>query len=367
MSYGPNRLNMVRRDIFEKISFESRVVNQRLSLKNYVQRISSTNVGSCASLRRAWESSVLLISKSSPVLVKRVLRFLRAHGPSPLVVQHAPGEGQLRRHHLAILPRGHREGPVLSQRKFGSAVVVPSELLRADGAVEVGRGVGGRLGVVHNVVFGAVRAGGEAGVASAVDALVSILMEDAAVTVLAPRLILHGVVADQLEHAQAVKGGVDAGGRVNDKVLSRGRVDELLRPLVGGQSGVGAAEGHAFPGLVGHGDDAAVGEIGIDGPGVGHVGDAEVGGPGGVLVLPARVNVVDVVVVEKVSAVDGELVVGVEFGLQGEVGGPGIGTISGQDEHAVVDGGTVDGTQCILQRRRVVGVGRGSEDDVPDA
>lgn len=78
------------------------------------------------------------------------------------------------------------------------------------------------------------------------------------------------------------------------------------------------------------------------------MGDAEVGGPGGVLVLPARVNVVDVVVVEKVGAVNGELVIGVEFALQGEVGRPGIGAITGQDEHAMVNGRTVDGTQGIL-------------------
>lgn len=97
------------------------------------------------------------------------------------------------------------------------------------------------------------------------------------------------------------------------------------------------------------------------------MGDAEVGGPGGVLVLPARVNVVDVVVVEEVGAVDGELVVGVKLAFQGEGGGPRVGGVTGQDEHAVVDGGAVDGAQGILQRRRVVGVRGGGEDDVPEA
>lgn len=206
--------------------------------------------------------------------MKRVLRFVRvqggplSQGPLPVLVQHAPGKGQLRRRHLAVLPRGHGEGPILGQGKFRGAVVVPGELLSADGAVEVGRGVGGCLGVVDNVVLGAVGAGGETSVTRAVDALKGVLVEDAAVAVLAPRLVLHGVVADQLEHAQTVKGRVDAGGRVNDKVLARGRVDELLGPLVSGQSGVGAAVGHAFPGLVGHGDHAPVGEVGVDGPGV---------------------------------------------------------------------------------------------------
>lgn len=109
-----------------------------------------------------------------------------SHGPPPILVQDSSGKGPLRRRHLAILSRGHGEGPILGQGEVGGAVVVPGELLGANGAVEIGRGVGGGLGVVDDIILSPIRAGGEAGVPRAVDALEGVLVKDAAIAVLAP-------------------------------------------------------------------------------------------------------------------------------------------------------------------------------------
>lgn len=88
-----------------------------------------------------------------------------------------------------------------------------------------------------------------------------VLVEHAAAAVLPPGLVLHRVVADELQQAEAVEGGVDSRGRVDDEGLAGGRVDELLGPLVGGETGVGPAVGHAFPRLVGDRDDAPAREL----------------------------------------------------------------------------------------------------------
>lgn len=76
--------------------------------------------------------------------------------------------------------------------------------------------------------------------------------------------------------------------------------------------------------------------------------NAEVGGPRRVLVLPARIDVVDLVIIEEVGPVDGKLVISIELALEGEIGRPGVRGVAAQDEHAVVDGRAVDGTQGIL-------------------
>lgn len=268
---------------------------------------------------------------------------------------------------LRALPSGHRKRPVLGGRKARRTVLIPCEALHPHGAVQIPLGLRGGLRMVHDIVLRAVRAGREARVARAVDASGRVLVEDAAVAVLAPRVRLHGVGAHELEEPEAVKGRVDARGRVDDKVLARGRVDELLRAFVGGEAGVWAAVGDAFPGLRGDGDEAAVGEGRVDSPGVRHMGDAQVGGPGGGGLLPARVDVVGVVVVEEVGSVDGELVVRVDLALERVVCGPGVRPGAGQDKHAVVDGRAGEGALGVLQRRGIIKVRGRREDDVPCA
>lgn len=278
----------------------------------------------------------------------------------PPVPIYPPCKRPLARRYLPILPRRDGERPILRQGEVGRPVVIPGKSLRPDSAVDIGRRVGRGQGVVDDVVLGAVRAGREAGVARAVDPGAGVLVEDAAGAVLPPGLVLHGVVADQLEQAEAVEGGIDPRGRVDDKLLARGPVDELLGPLVGGEAGVGPAVGDALPRLVGDRDHAPAGEGRVDRPRVAHVRDAEVGGPGGRALLPARVDVVELPGVGEVGPVYGELVVRVERRrrrLQGEVGRPGVRRAGAlQDEHPVVDGRAVDGAGCVLQGRGVVGV-----------
>lgn len=55
--------------------------------------------------------------------------------------------------------------------------------------------------MVDHIVLGPVGAGGEAGVAGPVDTLDCVLVEDTAVPVFLPGLVLHWVVPDQFEQA----------------------------------------------------------------------------------------------------------------------------------------------------------------------
>lgn len=105
--------------------------------------------------------------------------------------------------------------------------------------------------------------------------------------------------------------------------MAAGRSYQLLGSFVGGQAvgveRVGSAERRLLPWVGGDADDGALGEVAFYGPGVGKLGDAQIGGPGVVLAVPARVDVVEACLVAEVGAVDGELVVGVELGFEGVV------------------------------------------------
>lgn len=116
----------------------------------------------------------------------------------------------------------------------------------------------------------------------------------------------------------------------------------MLGSFVGREAVVdGAAEGRLFPGVFRYGDDLAFGERGDGGGGVRHLGDAEVGWPAVVLVVPARVDVVQLVGVLKVRSIDCELIVRLEFVVVAVLGGPGVLAFAHDGEHAVVDGGAV--------------------------
>lgn len=128
--------------------------------------------------------------------------------------------------------------------------------------------------MVDNIVLGSIRAGGEAGMTGSINPLNRVLVEDAAVAVLAPGLVLHRVVPYEFQQAKTVEGGVDAGGGVYDKVLASCGVGELLGTFIGGQAGVWATVGDTLPRLVGDGNDAPIFESCVDCPGVGHMGDA---------------------------------------------------------------------------------------------
>ena len=82
---------------------------------------------------------------------------------------------------------------------------------------------------------------------------------------------VHRVVADELELSEAVVAVVAARGGVDDEVLPGLRVCELFGAFVAGEAHVlRAAVGGFFPGFGGDGEDLAGGEVGGDGPGVGH-------------------------------------------------------------------------------------------------
>ena len=126
--------------------------------------------------------------------------------------------------------------------------------------------------MIHDIVFRAVGARGIARVPCSVDTSLCVLMEYAAVG-FGPGLILHGIIARQFKHADAVERGVDACGGVEDEILACSGVDQLFGPFVSSKAD-GPTVGDLLPGLIGDGNHAPVGQVGDYGPRVGHLGYA---------------------------------------------------------------------------------------------
>lgn len=155
--------------------------------------------------------------------------------------------------------------------------------------------------------------------------IASVLVEDAAFVVLAPILRVHRIVAHELQLAEAVVPVVRTGGAVDQEGLVGGWVGELLRAFVGAEALVeGAAVRRLFPGVGGHADDLALGDVGGDGPWVLQFGDTEICGPGVILADPAGVDVVEAGVVLEVGPVDGELIKSIQLGFEGIRSFPGV-------------------------------------------
>ena len=170
------------------------------------------------------------------------------------------------------LPTRHRIRPIPGPRKLGRPIRIPPKALRPYRPRRPPiRGI--QHPMIHNPILLAIRTRRETRMAHAIRLLARVLIEDAPLRVLAPVLHVHRVVAHELQLAEAVVAVVGARSGVDDEVLARLRVRELLGPFVGGEARVGrAAVGGFFPGLVGHGEDLAGCEVGGDGPGVGHWG-----------------------------------------------------------------------------------------------
>jgi hypothetical protein len=105
--------------------------------------------------------------------------------------------------------------------------------------------------------------------ADSVRLLAWVLVEDAAFVVFAPVLRVHGVVADELELAEAVIAVIGACGAVYYEVLTCIWICELLRSFVGGEAVIyGAPEGCLFPRVGRDGDYLALGKVRRYGVGV---------------------------------------------------------------------------------------------------
>lgn len=94
-------------------------------------------------------------------------------------------------------------------------------------------------------------------------------------------------------------------------------------------------------------------------------GDAQVGRPGDVFVVPAAVDVVESGGVLEIGPVDCELVVRVQLALYRVVRLPGIWTRALEHEHAVIDCRAGIVAQHVGLWRRGFGIRVRSEDDVP--
>lgn len=173
--------------------------------------------------------------------------------------------------------------------------------------------------MVHDPILAPIRARRKTRMADPIRALHRILIEHAPRRVFDPVLLIHRVRPHELQPAEAIVPVIRPCGRVDDEVLARRVVDELLRALVRREPVVELpAIGRFLPRLRGRADDLAVGEVAGDGPRVRELRDAQVAGPGRVRRFPAAVDVVQARGVLEVGAVDGELVVGVQHALEAE-------------------------------------------------
>ncbi len=125
--------------------------------------------------------------------------------------------------------------------------------------------------MVYNPILTPIRACGEAGVPHAVSLRRWVLVENATLSILAPVLNVHWVIANQLELTKTVVAVVGSRCGVDDKVLTGLGVDELLRGFIRGESHVeGTPLRCLFSSLVWDAQDLALGEVGGDSPRVVH-------------------------------------------------------------------------------------------------
>lgn len=211
--------------------------------------------------------------------------------------------------YISLLSRRHSIWPIPRPRELRRPVLIPRKLLRADRprAPPIRRIP---HAMINNPVLLPIRALREARMPHTVRVLQRVLVEDAAVVVLAPVLHVHGILADELQLAEAVVAVIGTRGGVDDELLARVRVRELLGPFVGGEAVVdGAAVGRLLPCVFRDAEDHALGKVGGHSPGVGHLSDAQIRGPTVVLPVPAAVDVVQAGGVLEVRPIDGKLVV----------------------------------------------------------
>lgn len=97
---------------------------------------------------------------------------------------------------------------------------------------------------------------------NAVSALECVLVKDAAFVVFLPVLVIHRVVADELELSEAVVAVVGPCGRVDDELLACLWVRELLGSFVGAEANVFCpAVRRLLPGVCRHAENLAFREV----------------------------------------------------------------------------------------------------------
>lgn len=159
----------------------------------------------------------------------------------------------------------HLIRPISRPREIRRPILVPAKLLCPDrpGTPSV---AGIQHAMVHDPILLAVWRRREAGVPDPIRLLLRILVEDATLVVLSPIHDIHRVGAHELQLAEAIVAIVGACARVNDEVLIRLGIDQLLRPFVGRKSIVDrAAIRRLFPCIGRRADDLAIREVGADG------------------------------------------------------------------------------------------------------
>ena len=125
--------------------------------------------------------------------------------------------------------------------------------------------------MINNPVLLTIRTYSEARMADTIGFCRYILVKHTAFSVLSPVLPIHWIIAYKLKKSETVVPVIGACGGINDKVLTRLRVDKLLGTFIAGETDVLEATVRSLlPCLIGDAEDLAFGEVGGNSPWVLH-------------------------------------------------------------------------------------------------
>jgi len=203
--------------------------------------------------------------------------------------------------------------------------------------------------MINNIVLTSIWTRSKARVSRPIHTRLRILMKHTAISMFPPTLILQRIIPHQLQHSQTIERGVHPRGRINHEILTRFRIHELFRPLVSCQPDWPAVW-DLFPWLIGNRYHPSVTKVRAYRPRILHFRDTQVSRPATVGVLPATVDVVEIVVVFEVGAVDCKLVKGIQHAFHGEGASPWVGTVTFEHKHAMIYGRAGERAHGVLQR-----------------
>ena len=188
--------------------------------------------------------------------------------------------------------------------------------------------------------------------AYAVSMLESVLIEDAVLVVLPPILVVHGIVAYELQLSETVVPVIRSRSTVDDELLPGLEISQLLRAFIRAQPIIlHPSVRRPLPRLSRDAQDLSFGDIAFDCPGIAHLRDAKIGGPALVSGVPAAVHVVQARSMLEVGAIDRKLVICVQLGLHGVVARPRVGGAALQNIHAVVYRWAIEVAEHVLMAK----------------
>lgn len=125
--------------------------------------------------------------------------------------------------------------------------------------------------MIDNPVFCAIWALCETSMSNAVYLIKRILVENTTFVILPPILHIHWIVPDKFKLTKTIISVVGTCCGIYDKILTRCRIDKLLRSFIGGQTHIERTTvRRLLPRIRWDTEDLALSEIGTDSPGIIH-------------------------------------------------------------------------------------------------